>query len=82
MKLFKNKLLESELQGIIIELSRLLLQLNTFISQFHNFVLETGINVVTDASGALSIDYLQLSMTPLGSLRDPSGIVVLDTLNS
>jgi DNA repair ATPase RecN len=48
--------LESELQGIIVELSRLLLQLNTFISQFHNFVIETGINVVTDASGALGID--------------------------
>lgn len=48
--------LEAELQVIFTELNRLLPQLSTFITQFNNFVIETGINVVTDASGALGID--------------------------
>jgi hypothetical protein len=50
--------LQSELLDILRELGRLLSQLDTFISRFNNFVLETGINVVTDASGALGIDVL------------------------
>jgi hypothetical protein len=50
--------LQSELENILRELGRLLSQLDTFISRFNNFVLDTGINVVTDASGALGIDVL------------------------
>ena len=48
-----------ELQGIIMELSRLVPQLDTFISQFHNFVNESSINVVTDSEGALGVDVLE-----------------------
>lgn len=48
----------SELGDILRDLNRLLSQLDTFIRQFNNFVIETGINVVTDASGALGIDVL------------------------
>jgi hypothetical protein len=50
--------LHFELGDILRDLNRLLPQLDTFIRQFNNFVIETGINVVTDASGALGIDVL------------------------
>jgi len=48
-----------EMQQIVTELARLISQLNTFITQFHAFVNEVGINVVTDAEGALGVDVLQ-----------------------
>lgn len=48
--------LQHQLDGIITELNRLLPQLNSFITRFHNFVYDTGINVITDAQGGLSID--------------------------
>ena len=48
-----------ELQEIFIELARLLSQLNTFIDQFHSFVNETGINVITDAEGSLGVDVIE-----------------------
>jgi predicted PurR-regulated permease PerM len=48
--------LQEQLDVIIRELNRLLPQLNSFINRFHNFLIETGINVITDAQGGLSID--------------------------
>jgi hypothetical protein len=48
-----------QLQVIYSEADRLLSQLNTFISQFHNFVNDTGINVVTNVQGELGIDVLE-----------------------
>ena len=48
--------LNGELQDIITEINRLLYQLNGFIDRFNNFVNETGINVITDAEGGLSIE--------------------------
>jgi NADH-ubiquinone oxidoreductase chain 3 len=50
--------LESELDGIIAELNRLLPQLATFISRFNQTIVGTGINIVTDALGNLGIDVL------------------------
>jgi hypothetical protein len=69
--------LEGELQVLLTEVNRLLPQLNTFITQFNNLVLEAGINVVTDASGTLSIDVpatmddtiAQQSLSAVGSFR-------------
>ena len=47
-----------EMQHIVTELARLTSQLNTFITQFHAFVNQVGINVVTDTEGALDVDVL------------------------
>ena len=43
---------------IYTELNRLLPQLSAFITQFHNFVNDTGINVVMNTEGSLGIDVL------------------------
>ena len=51
--------LNGELQELLSEATRLFSQLNTFISQFHNFVNETGINVVTDGYGSLGVDVVE-----------------------
>jgi hypothetical protein len=48
-----------QLQDIYSETDRLFSQLNTFITQFHNFVNDTGINVVTNVQGELGIDVLE-----------------------
>ena len=48
-----------EMQHIVTELARVTSQLNTFITQFHAFVNQAGINVVTDTEGALGVDVLQ-----------------------
>lgn len=48
--------LNSQLQESLTEIERLFSQLSTFINQFHNFVNQTGINVISDAQGELGID--------------------------
>jgi hypothetical protein len=48
-----------QLHDINLEADRLYSQLNTFITQFHNFVIDTGINVVTNVQGELGIDVLE-----------------------
>ncbi len=47
-----------QLQETLTEIDRLFSQLSTFINQFHNFVNQTGINVITDAQGELGIDVI------------------------
>ena len=47
-----------QLREIYTELNRLLPQLSAFITQFHNFVNDTGINVVMNTEGSLGIDVL------------------------
>ena len=55
---FANKPLMSNLDlfNVITELNTLLPQLADFINQFHNLVNQSGINVVTDIMGNMSID--------------------------
>lgn len=48
-----------QLQVVFAEADRLFYQLNIFITQFHTFVNETGINVVTNVQGELGIDVLE-----------------------
>lgn len=48
--------LNGQLLETLREMDRLFSQLSTFINQFHNFVNQTGINVITDAQGELGID--------------------------
>ena len=50
--------LQDQLGQITTDLDRLFSQLNLFISQFHNFINQSNINVITDAQGQLSIDVL------------------------
>jgi len=45
-----------EIQEIIGELNSLLPQLTNFINQFNSTVSDTGINVITDSVGNMSID--------------------------
>ena len=47
-----------ELREVYAEINRLLPQLSTFITQFHNFVRDNSINVVMDSEGSLGIDVL------------------------
>ena len=55
---FANKPLMSNLDlfNVITELNTLLPQLADFINQFHNLVNQSGINVVTDIMGNMSIE--------------------------
>ena len=55
---YNNNNLNNELCGIVAELNRVLPQLSGFISNFHRFIAEADINVITDAAGTLSIDVL------------------------
>jgi hypothetical protein len=45
-----------EISQIVNEINILMPQLENFISQFNNLVNETGINVITDSVGNMSID--------------------------
>jgi hypothetical protein len=56
--LFVNKSLKSNLDilNIITDLNSLLPQLADFINQFNNVVNQSGINVITDITGNMSID--------------------------
>ena len=46
----------SDISEILGGINTLLPQLTEFINQFHDFVAERGINVITDSSGNMSID--------------------------
>lgn len=54
--LFVSDTLQSNLSHIITEINSLLPQLSDFICQFNNLVANTGINVITDSVGNMSID--------------------------
>ncbi len=45
-----------DITNIVTEVGTLLPQLGDFINQFHNVVSESGINVITDSTGNMSID--------------------------
>nr|QDG01209.1 hypothetical protein [Scytalidium sp.] len=55
---FVNLTLQSgmNISNIVTEVNTLLPQLADFISQFNNLITQTGINVITDSSGNMSID--------------------------
>lgn len=55
---FVNLTLQSgmDISNIVTEVNTLLPQLADFISQFNNLITQTGINVITDSSGNMSID--------------------------
>lgn len=68
-----------QLQDIITELDRVLLQLNSFVDHFHSFVNKSGINVITDASGSLGID-VSVSVDDITAQNYANRINVIDGL--
>ena len=54
--LFATKPLRSDISEIVTEINTLLPQLADFINQFNTTVSKSGINVVTDSVGNMSID--------------------------
>jgi hypothetical protein len=58
---FESKALQSTMgiSEILVEINTLLPQLADFINQFNNTVNQSGINVVTDSIGNMSIDVPQ-----------------------
>lgn len=71
--------MEEELSGIVLELNRLIPQLDMFISQFKSLVVDTGINVVSDAQGNMSID-VPSSMSDSYANKVSARIGVIDRL--
>jgi hypothetical protein len=47
---------DTGLLDIVSEVGKLLPQLSNFISQFDTTVVKTGVNVITDTAGSMSID--------------------------
>lgn len=56
---FVNYTLRCDLSVIVTELNTLLPQLGNFITQFNQIVNESGISVITDSAGNMSIDVPQ-----------------------
>jgi hypothetical protein len=71
--------MEDELSVIVIELNRLIPQLGTFISQFKSIVIETGVNVISDAQGNMSID-VPLNMSDYDANKISARVGVIDRL--
>jgi hypothetical protein len=53
---FVNESLHCDISQIITDIAALLPQFSDFISQFNNVLSESGINVITDSSGNMSIE--------------------------
>ncbi len=71
--------MEDELCTIVTEINRLLPQLEVFITQFKAIVLDSGINVVSDAQGNMSID-VPSSMTDSDANKISARVGVIDRL--
>ena len=76
---FLNSPLISDMSSIINELSSLLPQLSGFISQFNEVINNTGINVVSDSAGNLSID-VPKSMSDIEASNLSKRIGIIDRL--
>ena len=76
---FLNTPLNSDMSSIINELSSLLPQLSGFISQFNEVVSNTGINVISDSVGNLSID-VPKSMPDIEATNISKRIGIIDRL--
>lgn len=71
--------LEDQTREVLTEATRLLGQLSIFTTQFHNFVNESGINIVVDASGRIGIDVLA-SLSDSLAQSYANRVEVLDSL--
>lgn len=72
----ENLNIQFEIASISTEINRLLPQLAEFISQFHKVVADSGINVITDSVGNLSMDSPQsMSESELNKIGTRIGII-------
>lgn len=69
----------TSISDVLSELTRVLPQLSSFIIQFNNTVVESGVNVVTDSIGSMSIDVPQ-SMTNAEADKISTRIGIIDRL--
>src|ERR1700683_493774 len=78
---FVNVTLESglDLSSIISEVSTLLPQLASFIDQFHTIVTQSGVNVITDSAGNMTMD-VPNGMSDLEVERITKRIGIIDRL--
>jgi hypothetical protein len=68
--------MNQDLCEIISEVNRLLPQLGDFVTQFKILILDTGVNVVSDAQGNMSIDVpVKMSDTAANSISTRIGIL-------
>jgi cell shape-determining protein MreC len=67
------------LSDIISQVGTLLPQLAGFIARFDNTVAETGVNVITDAAGSMSLD-VPNSMSPKEVTEITEKLGVIDRL--
>ena len=72
-------IMNQDLLQIVTEVDRLIPQLTDFISQFKTVVLDTGITVVSDTYGNMSID-VPMSMSEKNAETISTRINVLDRL--
>lgn len=71
-----NTTLNSDISSIISELSSLVPQFSSFISQFNEVITQTGISVVTDSAGNMSIDVPgNMSDTEAGNISKRIGVI-------
>jgi hypothetical protein len=68
-----------DINQIITEVNTLLPQLSNFITQFNNVVNETGISVITDSAGNMSIDVPE-SMSDSVAYNTNNRIGIIDRL--
>lgn len=68
--------MNQDICDILLEVNRLLPQLADFISQFKTIVVDTGVNVISDAQGNMSIDVpLRMSDTEANNTSIRIGII-------
>jgi hypothetical protein len=68
-----------DLSSIVAEVNTLLPQLANFIDQFNNIITQSGINVITDSSGNMSID-VPHNMPDLEAEKISKRIGIIDRL--
>ena len=68
-----------DITDIITQINTLLPQLNDFITQFNSLVVKSGVNVITDSAGNMSIDVPQ-SMSDLEANDIGKRISIIDRL--
>ncbi len=74
-----NTTMNDNLYDIVSEVNRLLPQLAEFITQFKALVADTGINVVSDAHGNMSID-VPMKMSDIEANNVSTRIGIIDRL--
>lgn len=76
---FVNLRANIDMTNLIVEINDLLPQFSNFISQFNTLVIQSGINVLTDSMGNMSID-IPNDMPDAEATRVNTRIGIIDRL--